>query len=325
MKRFSYFLARSVMQLICLLLGLILAAMLGMTASVQYYIMKSQQPQSDFLSVPAFSAQDTQHATGAADTGELVSILLIGQDAREGNTFARSDSMILCTYNPSAKKLYLTSFLRDLYVPIPGYEPNRINAAYAYGGSELLRQTLEENFGLQIDGSVEGDFTQFSKIVDLLGGVRIHLRQDEADAINEKTGSDLTEGTQLLDGDQALAYSRIRKLDADGDFSRTNRQRTVMEAIVDSYRNAGTGKILKLVYNLLPMIRTDMQTGQILALAVSVIPNLSQTQIVSQYVPAAGTYTDQMIDGMAVLVPDLEKCTEILRNSFLETAANTES
>lgn len=325
MKRFSYFLARSVMQLICLLLGLILAAMLGMTASVQYYIMKSQQPQSDFLSVPAFSAQDAQHATGAADTGELVSILLIGQDAREGNTFARSDSMILCTYNPSAKKLYLTSFLRDLYVPIPGYEPNRINAAYAYGGSELLRQTLEENFGLQIDGTVEADFTQFSKIVDLLGGVRIHLRQDEADAINEKTGSDLTEGTQLLDGDQALAYSRIRKLDADGDFSRTNRQRTVMEAIVDSYRNAGTGKILKLVYNLLPMIRTDMQTGQILALAVSVIPNLSQTQIVSQYVPAAGTYTDQMIDGMAVLVPDLEKCTEILRNSFLETAANTES
>ena len=156
--------------------------------------------------------------------------------------------------------------------------------------------------------------------MDALGGVTVH-----SDKAFIAGGYQIYEGENRLNGDQALAYSRIRKLDADGDFSRTNRQRTVMEAIVDSYRNAGTGKILKLVYNLLPMIRTDMQTGQILALAVSVIPNLSQTQIVSQYVPAAGTYTDQMIDGMAVLVPDLEKCTEILRNSFLETAANTES
>lgn len=315
MKSVSSFLARAAMQLLCLLLGLILAAMLGLTAAVQFHLMRAQknQPQS----VPAFSADGSSaSAAPATSAGGMFHILLIGQDSQDGGTSARSDSMILCSYDISGKKLFLTSFLRDLYVPIPGHERNRINAAYAFGGSKLLQQTLEENFDLQIDGTVEVDFSQFSQIVDLLGGVTIPLRSDEARVINEKTGSNLSEGNHVLNGQQALAYSRIRKLDADGDFSRTSRQRTVVEAIVDSYRNAGSTTVLRLLYRLIPMIRTDMQTGQILALAVSVVPNLSQTRIVSQHIPAAGTYTDQTIDGMAVLVPDLEKCTALLHDAF---------
>lgn len=318
MKRIGTALARLCMQLVCLFLGIVLAFMLGITAYTQYHVHKIQQPEPALQIQAAPSEWEAVSLSGSTvdKDAPLVHILLIGQDAREGEAGSRSDSIMLCTYNQQSSKLFFTSFLRDLYVPIPGHGSNRINAAYAFGGSKLLQQTLEENFQLEIDGKVEVDFSQFSEIVDLLGGVRIALRSDEAALINEETGSQLEEGMQTLNGQQALAYSRIRKLDSDGDFSRTSRQRTVMQAILESYRNAGTGKILKLVYNLLPMINTDMDPGQILALAVSAVPDLSRIEIVSQHVPAVGEYRDQTIDGMAVLVPDLEQCTKTLRNSF---------
>lgn len=318
MKRIQSALARLLMQLVCLLLGVILACMLGITVYVQQYMNNMQETAADPLMETHFPDREAiSLSSGTPDTAApLVNILLIGQDAREGEAGSRSDSIILCTYNHNSKKLFFTSFLRDLYVPIPGHGSNRINAAYAFGGSSLLRQTLEENFDLHIDGKVEVDFSQFSEIVDLLGGVRITLRQDEAVLIGEETGTTLQEGLQTLNGQQALAYSRIRKLDTDGDFSRTGRQRTVMKAILDAYRNAGTGTILKLVYNVLPMIDTDMEAGQILALAVSAIPNLSQIEVVSQHIPAAGEYRDQVIDGMAVLVPDMEAAAKTLRNAF---------
>lgn len=318
MKQIRSAFVRLCLQLLCLLLGMILAVMLGITGYVQYHLQKIQpkdpvlQTGSSVTEPEAILLSESTTETAAP----LVNILLIGQDAREGEIGSRADSILLCTYNPGSSKLFLTSFLRDLYVPIPGHGSNRLNAAYAFGGSKLLQKTMEENFQLKIDGKVEVDFSQFSEIVDLLGGVRITLRSDEAQVINEETGSQLSEGTQTLNGQQALAYSRIRKLDSDGDFSRTGRQRAVMQALLEGYRNAGTGKILKLVYSLMPMIRTDMDPGQILALAVSAVPNLSQIKIVSQHVPISGDYQDKMIDGMSVLVPNLEQCTENLRNSF---------
>ena len=317
MKRIRHSLARFAMQLLCTLLGLILAAMVCVTAYVQYHIGQIQMPDTGNLSVTEFTAELLSGTLSTPQTEtKRTNVLLIGQDAREGEIGSRADTMILCTYDSQNQRLFFTSFLRDLYVPIPGYGSNRINAAYAFGGRELLQKTIEENFQLDIDGAVEVDFAQFSDIIDLLDGVTISLRADEAALINEETGSDLTEGTHTLNGQQALAYARIRKLDADGDFSRTNRQRTVIGAILDAYRNAGTGKILKLVYNLLPMIETDLDAGQLLALAVSAVPNLSQIQIISQHVPTVGTYQDKTIDGMAVLVPDLEAVRRSLQASF---------
>lgn len=327
--------ARRAMKLLCTVLGIILVVMAGATAYFQYLMGRINyvSPEDTSLFSPdqwkeylGKGESNTSSGAGNVDFGasaqiggrgsNLINILLIGQDRREGEGRTRSDSMILCTFNKKTKQLTMTSFLRDLYVPIPGYSSNRLNAAYAAGGMSLLDETLEKNFGIHVDGNVEVDFAQFSEIVDLLGGVEIELRQDEASYINEETGSDLSGGVCKLRGDQALAYARIRKLDSEGDFGRTARQRKLMSAMLDAYRGAKLTTLLKLVNQMLPMIATDMNGAKILGYALELFPMLSGVQIVSQRVPADGMYTNQMIDGMAVLVADMEATRQMLAETL---------
>jgi LCP family protein required for cell wall assembly len=280
----------------------------------------AEEEDSD-ASAPSMDAGDVEfkdHTTQIGGKGSgLVNILLIGQDRRPGESRARSDTMILCTFNKHTKTLTMTSFLRDLYVEIPGYQDNRINAAYAAGGMSLLNETLKENFGIHIDGNIEVDFNQFAQIVDLLGGVTMELRQDEADVINRDAPGTVSAGTQLLTGQQALAYARIRSLDADGDFSRTNRQRKVISALLDSYKNASLSTVLSLLDDILPMITTDMNDVKIIAYATELFPMLSGADIVSQRIPADGSYSGKMINGMSVLVADMEASRQLLEDTLL--------
>lgn len=252
----------------------------------------------------------------------IINILLIGQDRRNGQGRQRSDSMILCTFNTQKKTLTLTSFLRDTYVQIPGYKANRLNVPYMIGGMELLDKTLEQNFGVQVDGNVEVDFNQFMDIIDLLGGVDIELTQKEADYLNRRGnwGVDddkswtLTKGVNHLTGSQALAYSRIRYLDSD--FGRTNRQRNVLNALIKAYKDLPVSQMLSVLYEILPMITTDMTNSEIVNYAIELFPMLSSCTITSQHIPADGAYTSQRVNGMAVLVPDLAKCQQILAESI---------
>ena len=317
-------LARTGMKLLCTILGLIFAVMLGTTLLLRQYLDQIQytppQPSQSsslaevFSALPlSFSEKDRIGGAGS----DLLNILLIGQDAREGEEHARSDSMILCTYNKTTRQLTMTSVLRDLYVPIPGHGSNRINAAYSFGGTRLLKKTMEQNLGISLDGSIEVDFTHFSEIIDALGGVELELRQDEADVINRQTGSSLTEGFQQLDGFQALTYARIRSLDIDGDISRTNRQRKVMSALVDSLRGASLKELTPVIGKILPMLTTDMNRGQLFLYALEVLPNLPEIDIRSQKIPADGTFADQTIDGMSVLVADMEAQRQHLKNTLL--------
>lgn len=341
-NRGSLRLQRFALSLLCIILGVILAAMLAVTVYFQYLMNRinyvdpednitlSEQELQEMLSDET-AATDPAAPTidpGTVDFGtpdiqiggknsNIVNILLIGQDRRPGEARARSDSMILCTFNKDTGQLTMTSILRDLYVRIPGYQDNRINASYAAGGMQLLNDTLEENFGIRVDGNVEVDFGQFSSIIDLIGGVTIDLRQDEANLLNRHLGSGLTAGTNLLTGAQALEYARIRSLDGDGDFSRTNRQRKVLEAIVDAYKSASLKTLLGLLDDILPMITTDMSNLQIIGYALELFPMLKDVQIVSQRIPADGTYSGQMIRGMAVLVADMDAARALLEQTLL--------
>lgn len=312
------------LKLLNTLLAVILALMLGATVLAHSLMNKMNRvdnpgKQDPDINVTVVLGDEPEAAVPDNLIGEekhIMNILLIGQDRREGEDRARSDAMILLTVNKKTKSVVLTSFLRDLYVEIPGYGSNRINASYAFGGMELLNRTLEQNFGIHVDGNVEVDFGQFSKIVDLVGGVEITLRGDEAKHINENIGSHLTEGTCRLNGKEALEYARIRKLDADGDFSRTQRQRTVINAIVEQLKREGVLKMLRIVDDILPMVTTDMTNTEILGYATSLLPMLSGTQIENQRIPADGDYSYAMIDGMSVLNPDLEACRRLLRETL---------
>lgn len=256
----------------------------------------------------------------------IVNILLIGQDRRKGEGRSRSDAMILCTINRSAKTLTISSFMRDMYVQIPGYRDNRINVSYAIGGMPLLDSCIQKNFGVQIDGNFEVDFSGFQKIIDKVGGVEIELTTAEANFLNKNGNWDvennagqwnLKAGVNNLNGSQALAYSRIRYV-GNGDFGRTNRQRVVLNSLMNKAKNMSVIELNGLLKEILPMLTTDLSDSQILEYASYILPMLSDLTVTTQQIPADGAYRMTMIDGMSVLLPDLEKNREILADIMKE-------
>ena len=324
---------------LCIILGVILALLLALTIAVNAIL--NQIPRYDPVE-ETISEEEIQQIIEETDPPEVLAgleeipveevimlepaeviekpdyiynILLIGQDARPGEGRQRSDSMILCTINTEKKTLMMTSFLRDTYVDIPDFqdrtfEDNRLNACYAFGGVELLNNAMELNFGIEIDHNIEVNFTGFERIVNTLGGVYIYLTQAEANIV----GGGAIAGMNLLNGAQALNYSRIRVLDSD--FGRTNRQRTVLLSMYDSIRRLNPDQISSLVNVLLTMVTTDMTNTDIVKYVVEFVPLLPDLQITTQHIPAVGTYTGAMVRGMSVLIPDLEANREILRETL---------
>ena len=251
---------------------------------------------------------------------DIINILLIGQDTR-GAKRSRSDAMILCTLNKSTKTLTMTSFMRDMYVQIPDHQDNRINASYALGGMELLDSTLKKNFGVEIDGNIEVDFEGFEKVIDAIGGVDIELTKAEVNFLKKYGSMDrpvssknwkFTEGMNHLNGAQALAYARNRGT-GNGDFSRTNRQRTVLNAAIEKAKNMDLNQIMKLVKEVLPLLTTDLTDSQILGFAVEAFPLLMNLNLKTQQIPAEGAFKYASMRGMHVLVPDLEMNRDILK------------
>ena len=266
---------------------------------------------------------DPSHIIGRTD--DIINILLIGQDRRPGEGRARSDSMILCTYNTKAGTLTLTSFMRDLYVQIPGYEDSRMNVAYPLGGMDLLDECLAVNFGVHVDGNVEVDFSGFEKIINALGGVDINLTSEEAYYLNNSSWQgydtsywDFTEGMNHMDGAQALSYSRIRYIDSD--FMRTERQRNVLTALLESCRNMNVKDLWNLLNTLLPMVTTDMNDQQITSYATQILPKLAGVELVTQRIPTDDGYENASIRGMSVLVPYLETNRQFLIDTLSPAA-----
>ena len=241
----------------------------------------------------------------------LLNILLVGQDRRPGEGRQRSDSMIVVSINQETKRISMISFLRDLYVQIPGYSDNRLNAAYVFGGFPLLKSALYTNFGVSVDGCFEVDFNGFMALIDQIGGVDIYLTAAEA----ERIGKGTSEGMNHLDGRQALSYARIRKIGTD--FARTNRQRTVLLAAYDVVKQKSLPELLRLLDNALPYITTDMGNAEIYSLAMKLFPMLTSVQIGSYHIPPDGMYTNVYIRSMDVLYPDLYGIRYILKNEYL--------
>ena len=250
------------------------------------------------------STEPEQTWPQVVSTQNVTTFMLVGQDNREGETEEQhklSDSMIMCTINRETKTLTMTSILRDCYVPLPAYAGhgagrNRINVCYALGsqwtgsskgGMEMLALCVEQNFGIPIDHTIEVGFNSFEKIINLMGGVEIDLTEAEAKYMTDKIGyvGDMEPGVQMLDGLEALAYARIRKIDADGDFSRTNRQRTIINSLLKKCVKMNLWDLHKLATQILPLITTDMSTDEMSNYIWEFLPMLKDLTIVSQQIP----------------------------------------
>lgn len=241
----------------------------------------------------------------------IINILLIGKDNPSEDGSTRSDSIIIATVNKKSKSIKLTSLMRDMYLPIPGYTDNRINEAYALGGMALLTKTIEENFSIEIEGCAEVDFLGFENIIDTMEGVEIELNKDEAYYLSYTSGLNLTEGINSITGKTALTYSRIRYI-GNSDYERTERQRNILAAMFDKLKDSGIKTLLELADDIFPLITTNLTSTQILGLITNVI-TMDVSDIETYRIPAHGEFTETTIRGMSVLLPNMLENKELLK------------
>jgi LCP family protein required for cell wall assembly len=254
-------------------------------------------------------------------------ILVVGTDARNPDADSRSDCMIIVSINRKYGKLVMTSILRDSYVEIPGHGQNRINAAFQFGGADLLIQTIEQNFKIGIDHYVKVDFFSFIKIIDALGGVDIDVDDGEAQYVNmylceinqllgvEQGDGNLTvTGMQTLSGKQALSYSRIRYIGTD--FARTGRQREVMNAMIKKAKTISPLQLLNVCNEILPELTTDISDSQLSWLLMQAPLFLTYDSSECR-IPADGTWSNYVAGaGMEVLQLDFDANVEILQEAI---------
>lgn len=256
-------------------------------------------------------------------------ILVIGTDARNPDASSRSDCMIIVSVNRRYGKLVMTSILRDSYVEIPGYGQNRINAAFQYGGADLLIQTIEQNFKIGIDHYVKVDFFSFIEIIDALGGVDIDVDGDEAYYVNtylceinnllgveQGDGNITVTGMQTLSGKQALSYSRIRYIGTD--FARTGRQREVINACIAKAKTLNPVKLLSVCNQILPELTTDISDSEMAWLLMQA-PLFLTYESSECRIPADHTWSNLVAgQGMEVLQLDFDANVEVLRKAIYE-------
>lgn len=256
-------------------------------------------------------------------------ILLIGIDARNADEDSRSDTMMLVTIDNTNGQIKLTSFLRDSYVEIAGKNWNeKLNAAYFRGGVQMLVDTLELNFKVDIPYYMLVNFEIFTTIVDELGGINVDVTERESEYVKTSkkpripveipAGEDV-----LLDGEQALWYARIRKLDSD--FMRTQRQRKVITAMVQQALTKDFSELLALAETVAPLVKTNLTSDEILDLGINALKDKAFAyDIVQHQVPAEGTWSSRNISNVgSSLVMDMEKNVQLL-HSFLSEKQEVE-
>lgn len=222
----------------------------------------------------------------AVTSGKRINVLLLGIDAREGETMARSDTIIMASIDPKSKQISLLSIPRDTRVEIPGHGMDKINSASAYGGPELTMKVVSNLVGVPLKNYVMTNFSGFENIVDVLGGVTLDVEQDmyhpdETDLANE---IDLSKGLQRLDGEKAIQYVRYRGY-VQGDIDRTKHQQIFLMALAKEILQPSTiTKLPKLIPEINKYVKTNMSTSEMIKMA-STIKSIEEYKMVSQTLP----------------------------------------
>ena len=269
-------------------------------------------------------------SSGRSRSGDALSksyvtnVLLIGTDGRTESETGRSDTMILASVNSKTNKISLISFMRDCYVDIPGYGWDKLNASYSFGGADLLMDTLERNFGIRIDDYISVNFVSFANIVDSVGGIKIDISDAEANEINtilqaevnDIMGDDvfddlLSGGGELkLNGKQALSYARIRYV-GNADFERTERQRKVIELIMNKMKTMNPSIMSNISKSVMPGVSTNMTAGELYAFSLRV-PFLLGYDRQQLQIPAEGTYYGSSTSSGDALIVEFDSNYDII-------------
>ena len=234
--------------------------------------------------------------------GNTFNVLLVGSDRRDSSWNGNSDTMILVSVNYDTRQIHMISFMRDLGADIPGSGIQKLNAAFAIGGTSLLEDTLRSNFGVRIDNHIAVDFYDMIDIIDQLGGVDMEVRDDEIENVNmyimsmcpymglDANNYMLSQGGYLhLNGMQAVAFCRVRFV-GDNDYERTERQRRVLTALLNSVHPDSAEDVAALLFSLLTDTDTDISIMDLIQLA-PVFLEISDYEIITGRVPFDGMYS----------------------------------
>ena len=268
-------------------------------------------------------AEDEQSAADASD--EWWNILLLGCDSYTTNSYQRTDSMIILSINLARGEVKLTSLMRDTWITVPGTNRHRkLTELCAVGGPELTIRAINENFGMDISDYALISMQGIAEIIDLIGGLDLDITEAERKALNKGLFdlSSLSGMEQLqesgegvhLNGNQATAYARIRKIDSD--YVRTERQRTVLIAMAEKIKNgASAGTLLAIVTTLLNYVDTNLTLPEIMSIA-SVGLKMDLSSVEQLRLPADGTFESGTYDGIWCIKPNFSKNAALL-HSFI--------
>ncbi|MGE7766126.1 LCP family protein [Peribacillus sp. NPDC096540] len=274
-----------------------------------------------YSSVPQLNrnAKTEKNLSKEESQESMKTFLLIGFDSR-GEKDSRADSVILARYFPDQQKLKLASIMRDSYVKIPGYKYgyNKINADYYYGGSELLKKTIHENFDIKVDHVAVIDFKGFVKMVDLLApeGVVVDVNQEIIDDMSIEAST----GENVLHGEEILKYVRFRH-DDESDFGRVARQQEVLVQLKPGFINQissfeGMVALPSIIEKWMSYLDTDIGLKTIMKFGSKFVFQTPDS-VESLRVPVEGSFKDEIYpQSGAVLKIDYTKNKEALQEFF---------
>ncbi|MDM0474732.1 LCP family protein [Clostridium perfringens] len=280
-------------KIVWIISSVVIIFLIGLGVGFYYLNSKLNKVQKVEVNKDNLSINKTQ----VEEEKHIKNIALFGIDAPKGKV-GRSDAILILTLDEEHKAIKLTSIMRDSYVNIPGHGDDKITHAYAFGGPELAMKTLNENLKVNVEDFMAVNFTSLPEIIDKLGGVKINIIPEEIHHIPGITSP----GEQVLNGAEALAYSRIRHATG-GDYKRTERQRLVLEAVFEKLKSTPTKEYPSLIDDFLPYIETNMSSMDMIKLATNVVP-LVKGNLETARFPLDGYCDGKMINGIWYLVYD---------------------
>jgi len=303
-------------KLLALVLALLMALCAAGTAEDELDL--SEILNGDILVDELISVEDYAVAEDLPD--DWWNILLLGTDNRYDGAYGRTDSMIILSVNPASGQAKLTSLMRDTWVSIHGKGSGKLNSACVYGGPELTMRTINETFGMNISDYALINITGLADVIDSMGGLELDVTEAERRALNKglfdlssQSGMEELEesGENVhLNGNQAVAFARIRQIDSD--YKRTERQRYVLTAMAKKLKDSNNVvTIVGVVNALLPYVETNLDLGDLMTLAfVGLQADLAGVEQLR--LPADGAFESGTFNGVWCIKPDLQKNKKIL-------------